>query len=442
MSDQESKKQILKSASILGSVQLINILIGIIRVKALAILLGPKGVGISGIYQTIVTLVSTATGFGINLSGVREVASADATGDRIEMGRKALVLHQWAWFTGLLGMLLTIIFSRQISRYAFGDDSYASGVVLLSIALVLVSVTGGLNAYLQGTRKIGELAKANIFSAILGLVAAVSIYYFWGSRGIVAALLATFTIGYFSTYFFYSKVKINSVKINLKESFQDGFGMVKLGLFLVASALSGNVMLFLVRAFIVKEGGLENVGYFIAAWTISSMYTSAIFSAMGTDFYPRLSGVADNNRAIIKLVNEQTEVALLLTTPIIIFMISFIGVVVNIFYSHEFAVTSTILNWQLVGDFFKVLGWPLGYILLAKARGKLFLLVELVWNFSYLVFVFWGWPFLGIESSGIAFVLAFVLNVSLAFLLVRKQIHFKWSRNVLVYITFFLPLVL
>jgi len=56
MSKQNSYRQIFKATSIIGGVQFVNIIILIVRSKFIAYLLGPVGMGISGL------LVST-TGF-------------------------------------------------------------------------------------------------------------------------------------------------------------------------------------------------------------------------------------------------------------------------------------------------------------------------------------------------------------------------------------------
>ncbi|MGA2331881.1 MAG: hypothetical protein ABSG75_08985 [Syntrophales bacterium] len=56
---QNSYRQIFKSTTLIGRSQVINVYLGIIRTKILAVLLGPSGVGIIGIYTSITGLVGT-----------------------------------------------------------------------------------------------------------------------------------------------------------------------------------------------------------------------------------------------------------------------------------------------------------------------------------------------------------------------------------------------
>jgi len=71
-----SHRQIFKSTALIGGTQVINMGIGIVRTKALAMLLGPAGIGLAGLYTSAVGIVGAMSGLGINASGVRQIAEA------------------------------------------------------------------------------------------------------------------------------------------------------------------------------------------------------------------------------------------------------------------------------------------------------------------------------------------------------------------------------
>ncbi|TXJ24995.1 MAG: O-antigen translocase [Chitinophagaceae bacterium] len=441
-SELHSKKDILKSTGVLGSVQAINIVIGVVRTKILAVLLGPVGVGIAGIYQTTVSIISSATGFGINYSGVRDIASAAASADETRIGRNVRILRQWAWTTGILGALIALIFCKPLAHTAFNDESYASGIAILSVTLLLSALTGATNALMQGMRRINQMAKANLTGVGLGLAGSIAAYFMWGFNGIIPALLITFLSAQLSAWYFSRQIEVKKVNIGWSEAFREGLPMVRLGFFMVVAALMNNLFMYVVRAFVVKEGGLGMAGYFIAAWTISSTYIAAVFNAMGADFYPKLCGVQEDNAAVKRIVNEQTEVALLLTVPLIIGIISFISLFVDIFYSRDFDVTAEILRWQLFGDFFKVLGYPAGFILLAKAKGGVLVIVELLWNLIFLGSIYIGWDSYGLTITGIGFLAAYILYIACIYFIVKRLVSFSWSKTVYRYLMIFSPLML
>lgn len=442
MSDQDSKKQILKSTGLLGSVQLVNIIVGIVRVKFLAILLGPVGVGISGIYQTTISLISSATGFGIGFSGVRDIASAAAMGDENKVARTYTTIYRWAWATGILGALIAIFFSRPLSKFAFGDESYTWGIRILSIGILTGAVATAYGVLLQGLRRLGDMAKANIIGSLAGLFSAVVIYFFLGFKGIVPALLAGFLINFLISWYYAGKIIKRSIEIvSYKQSAIEGISMVRLGFFTVVSSFALNGTLYVVRAFILRQDDISAVGNFTAAWTISTMYISAVLGAMGADFFPRLSGIHSDNAAVKKLVNEQTEIAMLITAPIIIGMLTTVDIIVRLFYSKQFDSTGQILSWQIAGDFFKILSWPMGFILLAKGKGGTFVATELSWCLFYFFGVYILWDIVGLESTGIAFLVSYVFYLLSLLFVTKKIAGFSWSIRVKKYFIFYFLLI-
>lgn len=117
-------------------------------------------------------------------------------------------------------------------------------------------------------------------------------------------------------------------------------------------------------------------------------------------------------------------------------------VVVELFYSKGFGATAQILGWQLAGDFFKALVWPMGFVRLAKGKGKTFLLTELSWNVVYLLGVYLLWPSLGIVATGISFLIAFVVQFVLIFGLTYKLIGFRFNQANLNCLAVLFPLLL
>jgi len=439
--DKGSKGQILKSTAVFGSAQLVIIFVGLVRVKVLAVLLGPVGVGISGLYFATIELLKTIFSLGLGYSAVKEISSALARDDNRKTATVLKTLWRCSWVLGVLGMLAAIFFSRQLSYAAFGNADYAKSISILSIALPLSILALSEGAVLQGFRRIRDMAKASIWSSLIGLGGAFIMYSFWGLNGIIPAILFVFCFELLITWFYARKIKAPSTQLSWSQTFKEGRSMVALGFFMTASLLSSTISLYFVRSFIVQQNDLISVGFFIAAWTISSMYMLSIFNAMGADYFPRLSSVAHDPAQMKKAVNEQTEIALLLTAPVIIATISFADILISILYSKEFQPTASILTWQLAGDFFKVLSWPMGFILLAKGKGIAFLVTELIWNLCFCAMVYFGWQTFQIEITGIAFLIAYFIYLVILYCLCMKLISFNWSKKVWKSVALYLPLL-
>src|SRR4051812_44768703 len=89
-----SYNQILKSSALIGGSSLVNILVGILRTKVMALLLGPAGMGLVGVYGSIQNLVQTLASMGINNSGVRQMAEAAGSGQTDRVAKTATILRR------------------------------------------------------------------------------------------------------------------------------------------------------------------------------------------------------------------------------------------------------------------------------------------------------------------------------------------------------------
>jgi O-antigen/teichoic acid export membrane protein len=435
--EQTSHKQILKSTGIVGGAQVVTILIQIIRSKIIAVLLGPAGVGVAGLYNSTIAVIRSATGFGLNFSAVRDIAQAVGSGDERRVSTTILVLRRWVWFTGLLGMVIAIVFSKPLSRYAFGTEEYAWGIAALSASLLFMALSQGQLALLQGLRKISMMARANVGGVVTGFCISVPLYWFMGIKGIVPAIILTTAASLLISWYYTRRIPVLPVRLTPKETFLGGLGMVRLGFFMVITGLVTTATMYLVRGFVSNKIGFDGVGQFHAAWTFSSVYLAAVLQAMAADYFPRLSAVNSDNSKVVQLVNEQTEVALLVAGPLIVGMLSFMSLVVYILYSAEFTETVSILHWQLTGTLLKVISWPIGFIILAKGRGGIFIFTELCWNAIYFGLIYLGWKALGLEITGIAFLFTYFVYVGIVFAISRRLCGFMWSRQGLKHIAVF-----
>ncbi len=424
-----SKGQILKSTGIVGGAKVIVILISIIRTKVVAIILGPAGVGIMGLFQSTITLIQGATNLGLGFSAVRDIAEANASNDTLRISKTILVFRRWIWFTGCLGFLITLIFCKSISIFTFGDDSYTIEFALLSITLLITAISTGQVALLQGLRLLPKMVKANIWGALAGLVVTIPLYFFFKEKGIVPGMILMSLVTLIISWRYSKRIKITPIKISIKKTFSEGAGMVKLGIVMVIAGLFTTFTQYLIRIFISNNMNIEGVGLFTASWSISTLYLGMVLDAMGTDYFPRLSAINTDNVAIKRLVNEQTEVAMILTLPLVIAMISFTHIFISIFYSGRFYATIPLLQWLIPGIFLRVIAWPMGFVIAAKAKNMLVIFTQLLWNLIFILLTVVLWRWYKLEAIGIASLVGYVVILMLNKIITGKIAEFQWSKK-------------
>lgn len=160
-------------------------------------------------------------------------------------------------------------------------------------------------------------------------------------------------------------------------------------------------------------------------------YLGFVLGAMGTDYYPRLTASIHDHATANRLVNEQTEVTLLLAGPVLLGMLALLPWVISVLYSEEFAPAADILRWQILGDVLKVISWPLGFIILAAGAGRTFMLSETA---AMAVFVSGTWltlPWLGIQATGVSFLLMYIVYLPLVYWLACRRTGFRWQPSVM-----------
>jgi O-antigen/teichoic acid export membrane protein len=422
---QSSYRQIFKATSIFGGVQVFNILIGIVRVKFVAVLLGAAGVGIIGLLNAPLSLIISITGLGIAFSAIRDVSEAHGTCDQNRIAIAIKTLRRWSLFTGLLGAVVTITFAPLLSQWTFGNRAYSWAFVWLSITLLLQAISKGQSAILQGTRRLKDLAKAGAIGSALGLLISIPFYYWFGIKGIVPAMIVTAVTGLFLSWYFSHRVVIENVELTFKETYASGLGMAKLGIFMTIAGFLASFSTFVLNAFISRNGGIEQVGLYNAGWGVIGQYTGIIFAAMATDYFPRLSSIQTDNDKVKELVRQQGETALLIMTPLLTLLIITMPLVVRILYTPAFLPIVMFANLTVLGMQFKTVTWAMGYVYLAKGNGQLFLSYEVITGIMVLLMNLLLYKFYGLNGLGISYIITYMLGMIFSYFVLKWKYHFS-----------------
>lgn len=438
--DKSAYRQIMKATSIFGGVQVFQILIGIIRSKFIALLLGPAGMGLSGLLQAGTSMIAGLTNFGLSTSAIKNISAAQAEEDEEKVGRVIVVFRRLVWATGLLGLIATLGLSSFLSQITFGNKDYTWTFALLSITLLIDQLSAGQSVLLRALRQVKLMAKSSMIGSMLGLVTTIPLYYFYGKDGIVPALILAAFTSFFLSWYFASKLPFKKVKVNFSTIKIEGKEMLTMGFMISLSGIITNAFSYLVRIFISNYGSIDDVGLYSAGFAIINTYVSMIFTAMATDYYPKLSGVTHDLDKMNQTINQQAEIAILILSPIILIFIVFIKWVIFLLYSEAFLPINQMILFAAAGMQFKALSWAIAFVFLAKSAGKFFFWNELVTNIYMLGLNVAGYYWYGLTGLGISFLLTYILYTIQVYLVSKSFFKFKID-NKLVKI-FFVNLVL
>ena len=182
--------QILRSSIIIGGSSAANVVVGIARTKAMAVMLGPAGFGLMGAFTTIVDLARSFAQLGISNSGVRQIAQSTGSADGQRIALTVFVLRRTAVILGILGAHCCLLPSpSEVASITFGNETHAGAVTLLALAVFFRLVADGQGALLQGLRRIGDMARIGVISALVGTVLSVAVVYALRENGIALSLV-------------------------------------------------------------------------------------------------------------------------------------------------------------------------------------------------------------------------------------------------------------
>jgi enterobacterial common antigen flippase len=399
----------------------------ICRTKLVAVFLGPAGLGLLGLFSSTTSLVGTVTAMGITTSGVREIADASGAGDDHRLARTISAVRWIVVRLGLLGSVLLAVFSVPVSRVTFGTADYAGQIMLLSGVVAAGAIADGQAAVLQGLRRIADIAKIAILGTTASLVLALPIVYLWRQDAVIPLLIAASAAGLAASCWYARRIDIEPVPMTWRMALREGRPLLRLGLATMSAAVMAAAIAYAVRVMVAHHLGVEAAGAYHAATALSGVYCGFILSAMGADFLPRVSSVATDDRCCNRLVNEQVEVGLLLALPGICATLAFAPFIVPLLYSEQFSPATEVLRWQVLGVLLRVASWPMGYLLLARGKARLYWRTELSYNLLHAGLVWACVRVWGLPGTGVAFFGLYVYYCGLMWIVTRRLSGFAWS---------------
>ena len=430
--DKDSYGHVLKYTGIFGGVQGLNILVSLVRNKLTALLLGPSGMGLVSLFNTTVNFISQATTLGISFSAVRHVSAYFDEGDHQKAEHFVKVLRGWCLLTALVGMLVCIVMGPFLSNYTFSWGDHTLHFILLAPAVGMIAITGGETAILKGCRKLGALAYVQVFSVIAALVISVPAYYFFWEAGIVPVIvLMAFVIMCLTIRqsFRLFPFQLSGVKGILGE----GMEMVRLGVAFTLAGIVGSAAEMIVRSYLNVHGDLEMLGFYNAGYMLTVTYASMVFSAMETDYFPRLSAVQHDIMATNETVNRQMEVSLLLISPMLAALIIALPILVPLLFSDMFRPVVGMAQVAALAMYLKVLTLPVGYITLARGYSLSYLFLETAYYVVFVGLMIFGYQHWGLFGTGIAITLAHLFDYLLINGYAYKKYGYRFSATVLGY---------
>ena len=429
---EENYTHILKYTGIFGGVQGLNILIGLIRNKIVAFLLGPAGMGLTSLFNSVVAFITQATSLGISFSAVRHVSELFDQGDEERIEHFVKVVRSWSIVTALLGMLVCMVAGPFLSSHAFSWGDHTLHFMALAPAVGLMAIGGGEMAILKGARQLKSIAVIQLIAIVVALIVSVPVFWFFGQAGIVPVIvlmaLATTLLTVRHSFRLYP-LRLGGAKGVLGE----GMEMVRLGVAFVLAGVMATGADMVIRSYLNVTGELDIVGLYNVGYTLTMVYGGMVFIAMETDYFPRLSGVVFQVEQANLMVNRQIEVSLLIIGPMLVAMLFAVPIMIPVLFTSEFMPVEGMMRFTTLALYLRAMKLPVSYIALARGDGKNYLLLESLYYIGMVVAVVVGYQHLGLTGTGVGLLVVSAAEFVLLYVFTFFKYHYRPTASVFVY---------
>jgi len=253
------------------------------------------------------------------------------------------------------------------------------------LILFITGILGGINivsiAFLNSNNKLLQLSISESIGYLFVTLLVVVFPLFFDNPDKIAYILFTINLVWlFFTILFNLKNpilrKINLSSFKFKFSHIRGFISLSIGSLIVV--IAGIYTNLHVKYKIIDLLGINGLGIFESAWTISSVYLLLLFSTFNKHVLPNFSIVKPEK--INNTIENYISTSSFFISIMILTLLTFKEDIILLLYSDKFVESSSMLSLILIADYMKMISWILTLLMIAKNKTKLFVYGSFFFN--------------------------------------------------------------
>jgi len=406
-SDTLQYRKAVSSAVLTTFAQASKIVVGFLILKLIALYLGPDGLGKLGHFMSLTSILALLAGGGISHGVIKY--SAEYRKDKFSLYRLLSTASAFAFVFSALLALLFLLFSRPISMFILGDDNLAWVISSLSVFQLILAFNMLFSSVANGLADVKSFAFAQIIGNLISLPFAWLLISKFGLPGAAIAIISILAMAAFPSLYLYLR---SSLRFRFRRRKIDSTLLKKLSWFslmLCVSAVAFPVVEIYIRQNLISNSGYTQAGIWQGLIRLSSAYLGFFSVFLASYFMPMISRT-----------NNKKEIESLTLKFIVFVMIVFAaggGVLyfwrdffVPLLLSKEFEELNDFLIYQLIGDFFKASNYVIGFIAVARAATRIYIVSEIFQAglFVFLTFLI-GRFVVGAEGVTIAYMISYII---------------------------------
>lgn len=399
-----TSSRIIQALSIFGSVQVLIMLTSAIRVKIIAVLIGPVGVGIYSIFWQTTDLLRNVGGFNITTPAVREISALRSS--PIEADNRIRQVRRLGATLGILTMLVSVIGAPLLSFIMFGNTSYTLWFAVLSPMVGLMIVGTVNNSIMQAQERLHSLALSTLWAAMLSSACAVVLIWIWGIKGIVPALLLLGVIQYiFSCIYSSRRISFSRRWSSVRRVLKESGSLLSMGSYLTVTMGFTLACNYAFTAYLNRVYGPFEVGVYGAGFTMLNAYAGAFFVAITMEYFPRLSRQGRYPLAMSAIVSQELRIIMRILIPLVVVFVAVAWLLVRLLYTSQFEDATPFVIFGAPGLLFRAVSTVLAYTIIARNDGRAYIWTEISSSLIGLTLNILGYELYGFAGLGMAYTL-------------------------------------
>lgn len=398
-------RTILKAMGIFGGTQALVILLGIVRNKFLALWLGPAGVGLNAIFISTQDLFVAAGGLSLRTGGVRELAAAPDS----SRARTAGVLLRMASALAVAGGAAAIALSPLLSLWTMGDYHHWWCFMLLAFGIAATIRLDADIAALQAAGQLKALARVTAMSTSVCTAAAIPLYYMLGLMAVLPVYLLMSLVSAAWARHERRRYCPPAERVALRPALREARPMLRLGIYLTLAAVMERLAGYLFVVYMSNDALADALGIYQSGYTLVNTYVMVIFTAISTEYYPRLASVAGSRLRTQAFACAEFKVAAWVLMPVVAAFISLSQTAVRLLYSGRFDAVVPYVDFGVCGVMLRAFSYCIAFVVLARGDGRTFVLTEAAGAMLGLVLRIAGYRLWGFAGMGVAYIVEYAL---------------------------------
>lgn len=396
----------------------VSFVLGLLSSKIISVFLGPSGMALMGSFRNFTTMIKSIATLGMNTSVVKLIVENKEDKEEISI----IYSTFFGVFLGLaivLGISVTL-FSSWISQLIFFNNSYATPIQFFGLMLPLIVVNVFWTSVYNSFEKFKHIISIQIISNLI--IFATTAFLVWQNNiqgGLLSVVIGE-VIMFFVTYLFIRKTfsdfkfDYHQIQLNKYLSVMQRFSIMAL-----LSAVLVPLTLILIRDNIVSVHSIQEAGIWDGVNRLSSFYMLIFNTGISMYYMPKLASLKTDSEFKLELKSYfKTLVPLFLVMILAIFLLK--SYIVQLAFTEEFNKINSILVWQLLGDFFRIMTLAFGFQILVKSMLKRYFIIEIVFNSCFLILAYLWIPIRSSEGVVQAYLVTNILSFLIILFMFRK----------------------